>query len=279
MPEEKRPDARRLAALGTAAAAAAARVQVVTGANLAGKTVYLKQLGLIVLLAQIGSFVPADEAELGLCDLIFSRIQSVEGSAVQCSSFGIDLAQVALALRNATEASLVLLDEFGKGTHAADGVALFGATVEHLCRWRAGPKAVLTTHFTEAFRFQLVSPEEEGLQLCCMRVLPPEEEGGGVAYLYQLAPGAAEQSFGIECARRAGLDEATLARAEEILGALERGEAVPPPAEGLCAEAAARADAREARRERLCRLVADRLRALDPEDADATRALLDFVRS
>eukprot|EP00415_Alexandrium_ostenfeldii_P004221 UN4221 len=104
-------------------------VQVVTGANLAGKTVYLKQVGLIVLLAQVGSFVPAEKAELGLCDILFSRIHTSEGSLTRCSSFAFDVANVSLALSHATSASLVLLDEFGKGTHAVDGVALLGAVL------------------------------------------------------------------------------------------------------------------------------------------------------
>jgi len=254
-------------------------VQVVTGGNLAGKSVYLKQVGLIVFLAQIGSFVPAEEAEIGLCDFLFSRIQSLESAAIRCSSFGIDLTQVSLAFRHATEASLVLLDEFGKGTHASDGVALLGASVEHLCRRRPGPKAIITTHFTEIFRFGLVSQEEPALQLSHIRVLAPETEDAEVAYLYQLVPGVADRSFGLECARRAGLNAETLARAAEILRSLERGEEVAPPKEGPCADAAAVAESREEQHLSTCRIIIDRLCSIDPGNGGAVRALLDFVRS
>ncbi|CAK0796672.1 unnamed protein product [Prorocentrum cordatum] len=264
---------------GAAPRVAPARVQVVTGANLAGKSVYLKQVGVIVLMAQVGCFVPADEAELGLCDLLLSRIQGAEGAAVRFSSFGIDLTQVSLALKHATDSSLLLLDEFGKGTHPADGVALLGATVRHLCRWSRGPKAVITTHFTEVFRFGLLAQDEPGLQICSMRVLPPEEGGGGVAYLYQLVPGVAARSFGIECAKKAGMDASVLQRATEILESLERGVEVPPPRSGPCAEAAAKADAQDSRRRGIARLVVDRLCALSPGDEAACRALLGFVWS
>lgn len=148
------------------------RVQVITGANLSGKSVYLKQVGLITYMAQIGCFVPADEAELGLCDFMFSRIQSCETASATCSSFTLDLCQLSLALKHATASSLVLLDEFGKGTRAADGVALLGATIEFLCRWKDGPKALVATHFTEIFRLGLVSDTEPQLQVSHLRVLP-----------------------------------------------------------------------------------------------------------
>lgn len=221
------------------------RVQVVTGANLSGKSVYLKQVGLITFMAHVGLFVPAEEVELGPCDFIFSRMPSCETVALRGSSFNVDLSQLSVSLRHATDSSLVLLDEFGKGTRAADGVALLGAAVDHFCRWKSGPKVVITTHFTEIFRFGLVSPDEPGLQVSHLRVLPPDEQdvgqfqgelkmvsdssaGGnddiGVAYLYQLVPGCCERSFGLECARRAGLEASVVQRATEILAALEQGQ-------------------------------------------------------
>lgn len=253
---------------------AESRVQVVSGANFAGKSVYLKQVGLIVILAQIGCPVPANEAEIGLCDFLFSRIHSRDSVAVRRSTFCVDVAQVASALRHSTRASLVLLDEFGKGTHAADGVALFGATIQYLCHWRNGPKTIATTHFMETFRCELVASDEPALELRTMRVLPPKDTFGDVTYLYQLVQGVAERSFGIECAKKAGLDESTLARATEILHALERGTRVPAPRDGLCAEAAARALERAQKRELVCQQLVDRLCSMDVDDEEAVKSLL-----
>lgn len=256
---------------------AGAHVQVVTGANLAGKSVYLKQVGLMVVMAQVGSFVPAESAELGLCDFLFTRIQNCEGAAVRCSTFGVDLTQVSRALRHATEASLVLLDEFGKGTQSTDGVALLAATLEYLCRLPHTPKSVVTTHFLEVFRFGLVDEEEPGLQLSSMRVLPPEESGGEAAYLYQLVPGIASRSLGLECARRAGMDASVLARSREILDALERGISVPT-AVGRASPLAgfgARASALDA----FCGRVLERLRLVDASNAAAVAGLLAMVQA
>jgi len=254
----------------------AAKVQVVTGANLAGKSVYLKQVALIVLLAQAGSFVPAEEAEIGLCDFIFSRIKNVHSAASLCSTFGMDLAQVSLALRHSTQASLVLLDEFGKGTHPADGVALLGATVEYLCRWAAGPKAIITTHFTEVFRFGLVTEKEPALQLCSMHVVPPKEDANDITYLYKLVPGVADRSFGLECAKKAGFDEAVLSRAAEIMEALETGKPSSVPRFGI--QAMAQPDVQKDQRLQASRLVVEKLCQLNVGDAAAVRKLLDCAR-
>lgn len=247
------------------------RVQVITGANLSGKSVYLKQVGLITYMAQIGCFVPADEAELGLCDFIFSRIQSCETASATCSSFTLDLWQLSLALKHSTAASLVLLDEFGKGTRAADGVALLGSTIEYLCRWQDGPKALVATHFTEIFRLGLVSETEPHLQVSHLRVLPQSENSTSsidqIAYLYQLVPGCAEKSFGLDCARKAGLDADVLQRAAEILSMIERRKAIPlKPIER-----------QGARQVALCRSMVQRLCALDLENETETKEFLAFV--
>lgn len=127
--------------------------------------------------------------------------------------------QLSLALAHSTSASLVLLDEFGKGTRTSDGVALLAASVEQLCRSAEGPRALVATHFTEIFRLKLVAEEEPRLRLSHMRVL--QAEGQGLAYLYQLVPGCGLKSLGIECARKAGLQEEVLRRAEEVLEQLE----------------------------------------------------------
>ena len=265
------------------------RVLVVTGANLSGKSVYLKQVGLIAFMAHTGSFVPADEAELGLCDFIFSRIQSCESATARCSTFTHDLCQLSLAVKHATASSLVLIDEFGKGTRAADGVALLGATLEHFCGCENGPKAVITTHFTEIFRMGLVSQDEPNLQVSHMRILPPDQEPGGkahtelpqtipntasgasIAYLYQLANGCAEKSFGLECAAKAGLDPDLLSRAAETLAMIESGS---------LEETQANAPQELSERQRCTvDMIISRLCALNTEDDAASRAFLAFVSS
>ena len=264
------------------------RVLVVTGANLSGKSVYLKQVGLITFMVHVGSFVPADEAEVGLCDFIFSRIQSCESATAGCSTFTLDLCQLSLAVKHATQSSLVLIDEFGKGTRAADGVALLGATVEHFCRSQNGPKVVITTHFTEIFRLNLVSQDEPFLQVSHLRILPPDEDvdrmaeaavsqsctvsEGSIAYLYQLADGCSERSFGLECAAKAGLDTAVLARAAQTLAVIESGkldqETQAPSTQEMTEQQLA-----------ICQTIVDRLRALDTGDEAASNAFLAFVSS
>ncbi|CAK9079419.1 MutS protein homolog 5 [Durusdinium trenchii] len=246
------------------------RVQVITGANLSGKSVYLKQVGLITYLAHIGSFVPAEEAQLGLCDFIFSRIQSCETATAQISSFALDLSQLSLALKHATRSSLVLLDEFGQGTRAADGVALLGAAIEHFCRWRQGPKVLVATHFTEIFRLGLVSEEEEHLQVSHLRVLPQDSEfecASSIAYLYQLVPGCASKSFGLECARKAGLSPEVLQRAQEVLDMIEQKKQVPVKAPA------------EQQHALKCRKIVQRFRALDLENEEETMAFMVFLAS
>ena len=262
------------------------RVQVVTGANLAGKSVYLKQVGLITYMAHTGSFVPADEAELGLCDFIFSRIQSCDSATRNCSTFTLDLCQLSLALKHATASSLILIDEFGKGTRAVDGVALLGATVEYFCRWANGPKVLITTHFTEIFRMNLVSQSEPFLQVSHLRILPPDDsEGtsqilpdtasvGSIAYLYQMATGCSEKSFGLECAAQAGLDSSVISRAANILAMLESGN---PEPEAQATPGPKLTEQQQA----VCQMIVDRLCALDldTDDEDASKALLAFVAS
>ncbi|CAE7218911.1 MSH5 [Symbiodinium sp. CCMP2592] len=262
------------------------RVQVVTGANLSGKSVYLKQVGLIAYMAHIGCYVPADEAELGLCDFIFSRIQSCEGATAGCSTFTLDLCQLSLALNHATASSLVLMDEFGKGTRAADGVALLAATVEYFCRWSNGPKVVITTHFTEIFRMGLVSQSEPFLRVSHLRVLPPDEDAavtedgrdaatGSVAYLYQIADGCSEKSFGLECAAQAGMDPSILERAATVLRMIESGEG------GRLGQETQEAEGEELTDQQLavCKMIVERFRVLDTDDETASAAFLAFVAS
>ncbi|ELR12869.1 MutS domain V domain containing protein [Acanthamoeba castellanii str. Neff] len=163
-------------------------VLLLSGANGSGKSVYLKQVGLIVFLAHIGSFVPADEATIGLTDQIFSRIYSRETASVQVSSFMIDLNQVAAMLRHATGRSLLLLDEFGKGTNVVDGVSVLGGALHHLLSREETPKAIVSTHLGEYFDNQTLLPETRALSFVHMDVFVKEDDAQrDVVFLYKYA--------------------------------------------------------------------------------------------
>ena len=189
------------------------------------------------------------------------------------------------ALNHATASSLVLMDEFGKGTRAADGVALLAATVEYFCRWGNGPKVIITTHFTEIFRMDLVSESEPFLRVSHLRVLPPDQDAvtedgrdaatSSVAYLYQIADGCSEKSFGLECAAQAGMDSSILERAATVLRMIESGES------GRLGQETQEAEGEELTDQQLavCKMIVERFRVLDTDDETASAAFLAFVAS
>ncbi|PCH40222.1 nucleoside triphosphate hydrolase protein [Wolfiporia cocos MD-104 SS10] len=151
---------------------------ICTGANACGKSVYLKQVALIQYMAQIGSFVPAESATLGIVDKIFTRLQTRESVSRVQSAFMIDLNQVSLALRNATERSLILLDEFGKGTISADGAGLFCGVLKHLAgRGPMCPKVLAATHFQDVFSNGLISPDSVPISFVHMQILLTTDKG------------------------------------------------------------------------------------------------------
>ncbi|KAH9542023.1 hypothetical protein CY35_14G093200 [Sphagnum magellanicum] len=182
----------------------AGRVCVVSGPNYSGKSIYLKQVALIVFLAHIGSFVPAEKAIVGLTDRIFTRIASKETMAVSQSSFMIDLHQIAIMLRHATSKSLCLIDEFGKGTLTTDGVGLLCSTLKQFADWELPPKS-------------------ENLAFYTMSILEPDngQQSSGsiddIVFLYRLVLGHAVPSYGVHCAELAGVAPEILVRANEIL--------------------------------------------------------------
>ncbi|KAK9806091.1 hypothetical protein WJX72_001037 [[Myrmecia] bisecta] len=204
------------------------RVQVITGPNFSGKSCYAKQVGLIVFLAHIGSFVPAAEATIGLTDRIFTRIASQETLSVPQSTFMIDLSQMSTMLRHATGRSLCIIDEFGKGTLTTDGVGLLCATLRHFSGALQPPKVLACTHFSEVL-------EEENLPRCrqltflTMNVLADPLKSGAeqdkVVFLYRIVPGYAAPSFGVHCAQLAGLKPDILQRAVQVI---EDQQAVRP---------------------------------------------------
>ena len=193
------------------------RVWLVTGPNMAGKSTFLRQNALIAVLAQIGSFVPAETAEIGVVDRLFSRVGAADDLARGRSTFMVEMVETAVILNQAGPRALVILDEIGRGTATFDGLSIAWACVEHLhevnrCR------ALFATHFHELTSLAGKLP---ALNCHTMRV---KEWRGEVVFLHEVAPGAADRSYGIHVAQLAGLPAAVIARAEEVLGILEQGE-------------------------------------------------------
>lgn len=193
-------------------------VQVVTGANFSGKSVYLKQIALIVYMAHIGSFVPASQAEIGITDKLFTRIKTTETVSQPQSAFAFDLQQLQRALNNSTNHSLIIIDEFGKGTDSCDGAALFCAVIGYyLSKGDQCPKIVASTHFHDVISQNILS-KEDGITLSQTEIMcnsvENKEEGDEVVFLYRIVPGKeATASYGIWCASIAGLPLPTIKRA------------------------------------------------------------------
>jgi len=193
------------------------RVWLVTGPNMAGKSTFLRQNALIAVLAQMGSFVPAEVAEIGVVDRLFSRVGAADDLARGRSTFMVEMVEAAVILNQAGPRALVILDEIGRGTATFDGLSIAWACVEHLhevnrCR------ALFATHFHE---LTSLAGKLSALSCHTMRV---KEWHGEVVFLHEVAPGAADRSYGIHVAQLAGLPAAVIARAEEVLGILEQGE-------------------------------------------------------
>ena len=200
------------------------RVHVVTGPNLSGKTVYCKQVGLCVYLAHLGSWVPASSCAVPVRDGIFSRIYTPNSSSTPESTFMTDILQVTQLVLNSTPASLVLLDEWGKGTLVADGVGLFCGVIQELSERAIPPLVVSTTHFTEALGAEgfLASGHMLSFFQTTVRVPPsagraPAGRPGGLAFLYKLRAGVSQESFALEVASRAGVGEGICRRARQLL--------------------------------------------------------------
>ncbi|XP_038690956.1 DNA mismatch repair protein MSH5 isoform X7 [Tripterygium wilfordii] len=197
------------------------RINIITGPNYSGKSIYIKQVALIVFLSHIGSFVPADAATIGLTDRIFCAIGSKLMTAEQ-STFMIDLHQVGMMLRQATSQSLCLLDEFGKGTLTEDGIGLLGGTINHFFACNDPPKVLVCTHLTELFNQSFI-PKSEKVKFYTMSVLRPDdssEELEDIIFLYRLVPGQALLSYGLHCAQLAGVPGEVIKRAAFVLDAI-----------------------------------------------------------
>jgi len=203
--------------LGDSGASAGKKIWLLTGPNMAGKSTFLRQNALIAILAQMGAYVPADSARLGAVDRLFSRVGAADDLARGRSTFMVEMVETAAILNRATERSLVILDEIGRGTATFDGLSIAWATVEHLHEVNRG-RALFATHYHE---LTALAARLGGLACWTMRV---KEWQGDVVFLHEVTPGAADRSYGIHVARLAGLPSAVIARAEEVLRQLEAGQ-------------------------------------------------------
>lgn len=188
------------------------RLSIITGPNMAGKSTYMRQCALIVLMAQIGSFVPAKEASIGVVDRIFTRVGASDDLASGQSTFMVEMNEVSNILRNATSRSLLILDEIGRGTSTYDGLAIAWAVVEHISNPKLlGAKTLFATHYHELTTLEGKLP---GVRNLCIAV---RENGEDIVFLRKIVPGGADKSYGIEVAKLAGLPESVVRRANEIL--------------------------------------------------------------
>ncbi len=192
------------------------RMLIITGPNMAGKSTYMRQVALITLMAHIGSFVPAREADISLCDRIFTRIGASDDLAGGQSTFMVEMSETAAILRSATSRSLVVLDEIGRGTSTFDGLAIAWAVVEYLLdKKRIGAKTLFATHYHELSELE---GRFEGVKNYCISVM---EHGEDVIFLRKIMPGGADKSYGVHVARLAGVPAPVVARAHEIQARLE----------------------------------------------------------
>ncbi|KAK2910253.1 mutS protein homolog 5 [Channa argus] len=231
------------------------RVKIITGPNSSGKSIYLKQVGLIVFMALIGSDVPAKEAEIGLVDGIFTRMQSRESVSVGLSTFMIDLNQMAQALNSSTGNSLVLVDEFGKGTNTVDGLSLLAASVSHWLRKAPVdvPHLLLATNFHSLLQLGLLPSSV----LLCLLTLETAVDGDDLVFLYQLKEGICQSSYAANIASLAGLPTSLVQRGMEVSELYRIGRPIKRVDKASSDEQANR-----------CRSVVEKFLSLDLEDND-----------
>ncbi|MEE3467805.1 MAG: DNA mismatch repair protein MutS [Eubacterium sp.] len=208
------------------------RIAIITGPNMAGKSTYMRQTALIQLMAQLGSFVPADSAELSIVDRIFTRVGASDDLASGQSTFMVEMTEVANILHHATKDSLIILDEIGRGTSTFDGLSIAWAVVEEIAdQTRIGAKTLFATHYHELTE---LGSSLDGVKNYCIAV---KEDGEDVIFLRKIVKGGADRSYGIHVAKLAGVPEEVLARARAISDRLENQERwqIPPDAGSLSA--------------------------------------------
>jgi DNA mismatch repair protein MutS len=213
-----------------------ARMIILTGPNMAGKSTVLRQIGLIVLMAQIGSFVPASAARIGVVDRIFTRVGASDNLVRGQSTFMVEMSETSAILHTATARSLVLLDEIGRGTATYDGVSIAWAVTEHVHE-HIGCKTVFATHYHELTQLADELPAVRNYNVAVREV------GEQILFIHRLQPGGADRSYGIEVGRLAGLPRSVIDRAREMLTLLEEEQLVRGTGAGT-GQAADRAAAR-----------------------------------
>jgi len=195
------------------------RMSIITGPNMAGKSTYMRQTALICMMAQIGSFVPAKQANLCVCDRIFTRVGASDDLASGQSTFMVEMTEVANILRNATRNSLVILDEIGRGTSTFDGLAIAWAVVEHISNVKLiGAKTLFATHYHELSELEGTLP---GVNNYCISV---KENGDNIVFLRKIITGGADKSYGIQVAKLAGVPESVTNRAKELIEELSSAD-------------------------------------------------------
>ena len=186
---------------------------------MAGKSTYMRQTALIVLMAQIGSFVPADEANIGICDRIFTRVGASDDLASGQSTFMVEMTEVANILRNATRNSLLVLDEIGRGTSTFDGLSIAWAVIEHISNTKLlGAKTLFATHYHELTELEGTI---NGVNNYCIAV---KEQGDDIVFLRKIVKGGADKSYGIQVAKLAGVPDSVIRRAKELVEELSSAD-------------------------------------------------------
>ena len=276
------PNDTRLSTAGTEddTSEAGRRIAILTGPNMAGKSTYIRQTALIVLLAQVGAWVPAAEAHVGVADRIFTRIGAGDDISRGASTFMVEMVEIANILNNAGARSLVILDEVGRGTSTYDGLAIAWALVEHL-HGAVGSRTLFATHY-----HQLTALAESLAGVFNLNVAVREADGE-VAFLHRIVEGSTDKSYGIYVARLAGVPSAVLQRADQLLVELEHG-AHAPSAPGSSATkdptndspqaSTAGTPSQESPESTSLRTVGERLRALDPNTLTPIDALVELQR-
>ena len=192
------------------------QVAIITGPNMAGKSTYMRQVALIVLMAQMGSFVPARAAKIGLVDRVFTRIGASDDLASGQSTFMVEMSEVASILKYATSRSLLILDEIGRGTSTYDGMSIARAVLEYAASpKKLGAKTLFATHYHELSTMESKLPNVKNYNIAV------KKRGEQMIFLRKIVPGATDDSYGIEVAKLAGLPNSVIARAREILSELE----------------------------------------------------------
>lgn len=195
------------------------RISIITGPNMAGKSTYMRQVALICLMAQIGSFVPAQSANIGICDRIFTRVGASDDLASGQSTFMVEMTEVANILRHATKKSLIVLDEIGRGTSTYDGMSIAWAVVEYIADARSlGAKTLFATHYHELTELEGALP---GVNNYCIAV---KEQGDNIVFLRKIVRGGADKSYGIQVAKLAGVPEKVTERAKELVNELTNAD-------------------------------------------------------